>query len=132
MKYFQLQEFTKTQTGLKNEIETWEQMSNVLEIAHLLDEVREELGLPIVVNSGFRGDGVNRAVKGSINSAHLKGAAADVRCEDNEALLKILLTKIDKIDQLIIYKDTKERVKFLHVGIKFNRNQVIINREPKL
>ena len=68
MKYFQLQEFTKTQTGLKNEIETWEQMSNVLEIAHLLDEVRAELGLPIVVNSGFRSDGVNRAVKGSINS----------------------------------------------------------------
>lgn len=132
MKYFQLQEFTKTQTGLKNEIETWEQMSNVLEIAHLLDEVRAELGLPIVVNSGFRSDGVNRAVKGSINSAHLKGAAADVRCEDNEALLKILLTKIDKIDQLIIYKDAKERVKFLHVGIKFNRSQVIINREPKL
>lgn len=132
MKYFQLQEFTKTQTGLKNEIKTWEQMANVLEVAHLLDEVRAELGLPIVVNSGFRSDGVNRAVKGSMNSAHLKGAAADVRCEDNEALLKILLTKIDKIDQLIIYKDTKERVKFFHVGIKFNRSQVIINREPKL
>ena len=29
MKHFQLQEFTKTQTGLKNEIETWEQMLDV-------------------------------------------------------------------------------------------------------
>ena len=132
MNHFKLKEFTKTQTGLKNEIETWEQIYNVLEIAHLLDEVREELGLPIIVNSGFRSDGVNRAVKGSTTSAHLKGAAADVRCEDNEALLKILLTKIDKIDQLIIYKDSQEKIKFLHVGIKFNRSQVIINRETKL
>ena len=80
-------------------------------VSEVLDPVRERLGIPIVVNSGYRCEKHNKDVGGVRNSQHLRGEAADVTCADNERL-KQLIIENGKFDQLITYPT------FLHVSYK--------------
>ncbi len=48
---------------------------------HLLEPARKVVG-PILINSGYRNEAVNRQVGGVRNSQHLKGQAADIRPKD--------------------------------------------------
>ena len=80
-------------------------------VSEVLDPVREKLGMPIVVNSGYRCEKHNKEVGGVRNSQHLRGEAADIHCEDNERL-KQLIIENGKFDQLITYPT------FLHVSYK--------------
>ena len=80
-------------------------------VSEVLDPVREQLGKPIVVNSGYRCEKHNKDVGGVRNSQHLRGEAADIHCEDNEKL-KQLIIENGKFDQLITYPT------FLHVSYK--------------
>lgn len=43
----------------------------------LLEPIRAHFGAPVIVHSGFRGNRLNRAIKGSKTSQHMKGEAAD-------------------------------------------------------
>jgi hypothetical protein len=90
----------------------------------VLDPAREKLGLPITVNSGYRCPKHNALVGGVVNSQHMKGEAADIRCADNKLLAEIIEQK-GNFDQLIIYPT------FLHVSYKRhgnNRKQIIIKK----
>ena len=80
-------------------------------VREVLDPVREKLGIPIVVNSGYRCEKHNKDVGGVRNSQHLRGEAADIHCADNEKL-KQLIIENGKFDQLITYPT------FLHVSYK--------------
>ena len=80
-------------------------------VREVLDPVREKLGMPIVVNSGYRCEKHNKDVGGVRNSQHLRGEAADIHCADNERL-KQLIIENGKFDQLITYPT------FLHVSYK--------------
>ena len=80
-------------------------------VCEVLDPVREKLGMPIVVNSGYRCEKHNKDVGGVKNSQHLRGEAADIYCQDNERL-KQLIIENGKFDQLITYPT------FLHVSYK--------------
>ena len=80
-------------------------------VSEVLDPVREKLGMPIVVNSGYRCEKHNKDVGGVRNSQHLRGEAADIHCSDNERL-KQLIIENGKFDQLITYPT------FLHVSYK--------------
>ena len=48
----------------------------------LLEPARKAIGCPIVINSGFRCEAVNRQVGGVRSSQHLQGQAADIRPKD--------------------------------------------------
>ena len=67
----------------------------------ILDNIREELGKPIVVTSGFRTPAHNEKVGGKPNSSHLKGLAVDIACEDSryrfELVRELLEHGIDRI-----------------------------------
>jgi len=64
--------------GLPNEPHPW-QWANLNRLRDtLLEPVRELLGVPLAVNSGFRSAAVNAHVGGHRNSAHLYGRAADL------------------------------------------------------
>src|SRR5262245_38153427 len=52
-------------------------LANLRRLAHLLEDVRELLGRPLVITSGFRAPKLNRAVGGSATSVHVIGLAAD-------------------------------------------------------
>jgi hypothetical protein len=49
-----------------------------------LQALREAIGKPMIVNSGYRSPKHNRAVGGAKNSMHLQGIAFDVRMENHD------------------------------------------------
>ncbi len=50
------------------------------ELVRRLQTMREEIGKPIIINSGYRCPTHNKAVGGASNSQHLYGRAADIVC----------------------------------------------------
>ena len=88
-------------------------------VSNVLEPVRELLGKPIVVNSGFRCPVHNAAVGGVANSQHMKGEAADITCDDNKRLAEII-GQLGKYDQLIRYKRPDGSIKFIHISWKRN------------
>lgn len=55
-----------------------------------LDSLRERLGFPIQITSGYRCEAHNKAIKGSPRSQHLKGKAVDIRIKDSGHRYKVL------------------------------------------
>lgn len=102
-KNFSLAELTKTSAKADN-TPSAEQIENLRALCvNVLQPLREAMGRPMRVNSGFRSDAVNRAVGGSSTSQHSHGEAADIEFDgfDNQALgLKIMEMKLP-FDQLI-------------------------------
>jgi hypothetical protein len=135
IKYFSLQEMTATSVRVKNYPTSWQQIDNLIKLAHTLDLVRGKLGKPIKVNSAFRSPFVNAAVKGSNTSAHMKGLAADIcawsqkEC-DNRKLAAIII-EFCNYDQLIIYHERvgvpSSKIRFIHLGLSLDnpRKQII-------
>jgi hypothetical protein len=80
-------------------------------VDNVLDPAREQLGRAIIVNSGYRCPKHNAEVGGVAASQHLRGEAADIRCDNNKELERIL-TRLGRYDQLIIYPT------FIHVSWK--------------
>lgn len=126
MRYFTFDEMTTTNSKLNNIPSNWEQIENLMRLTEYLDGIRERFGKAIRVNSGFRSKAVNKAVGGSDSSAHTKGLAADICAYDgteksNRALLELLESEIDNIDQLISYHkqagNAKGQIRFIHVGL---------------
>lgn len=122
---FTLKELTKTNTGLPNLITDLE-IDNLTRLCQkVLQPLRDIYGKPIIVNSGYRSERVNKAVGGVPTSQHRRGEAADVTAgsrEENKKLFEILKTM--EFDQLITYD-----YRFLHVSYtirKPNRNQIIL------
>lgn len=79
--YFSLEELTHTDSSLDNQPKLFVDVVNLLALQCFLDDLREKLGKPIIVNSAFRTFDVNLAVEGAENSYHLKGLAADIRVQ---------------------------------------------------
>jgi uncharacterized protein YcbK (DUF882 family) len=55
-----------------------------LQFVRLLDQLRQIIGTPIYINSGYRTEQHNMEVGGVPFSAHTKGLAADIRIVGNE------------------------------------------------
>lgn len=68
----------------------------------LLEPARNEVG-PIIINSGFRNEVVNRKVGGVKNSQHLIGQAADIRPKDPTQFYRLVefLKASSYTDQLL-------------------------------
>ena len=80
-KNFTLAEFTKSQTALRldldnNPSEEHREAAQML-FDYVVQPVREHFG-PTVINSGYRGPELNKAVGGSSKSQHCKGEAVDI------------------------------------------------------
>jgi uncharacterized protein YcbK (DUF882 family) len=54
---------------------------NVKQLAANLQALRDELGISIKINSGYRSPEYNKKVGGAKNSQHLLGKAADMKVE---------------------------------------------------
>lgn len=81
--HFTLAEFVvsdyATRNGLDNRPPEWV-IDNLIRLATALETVRDILGHPILITSGYRSPLVNKGVGSSRNSAHCKGLAADIKC----------------------------------------------------
>ena len=130
--HFTLGEMTKTSAkgldntpshaavmNLKNLCENW------------LENLRSRYGSPIVINSGYRSEAVNKAVGGVKGSNHLTGCAVDIRCAGKEQMIRyasILLDVADgtkqEFDELLL--EQHGSVCWLHFAVrpKDNRRRV--------
>ena len=130
---FTFSELIKTDAGLDNTPNDMNVLSNICRLAAFLQTIRNELHLPIIVNSGYRSKEVNEAVGGVSSSYHCKGLAADIKCSDMDKLLTVLHSHLMDIDQLGIYYNKNTQLWF-HVGLaedgKVPRTQ-IFTREVK-
>lgn len=137
IKYFKLSEFINSATAKRRQIDntpSFEVVDNLNRLADYLDGIREKLGKPILINSGYRSPMLNKAVGGVANSQHLKGLAADVVCADMESLLKVL-RETGGFDQLIKEHRKGSTSFWYHISVCSRngkpRNQVIMNLEKK-
>lgn len=78
--HFSLDELTNSdiaaRRGIPNDPPSFA-LENLRRLAGGLEQVREVLGCPVVITSGYRSQALNRAVGGSTMSAHCEGHAAD-------------------------------------------------------
>ena len=101
-KHFTLEEFINTQKYPCNKPTLQHVANMVYGCVMLLEPARQVVG-PILINSGFRNEDVNRHVGGVKNSQHLLGQAADIRPKDPRKfqLLVDFLKNSNYSDQLL-------------------------------
>lgn len=82
--HFTFREMTKTDTGLPNKPDKYQQI-HLVYLCRSLERVRDKLNrgnlgnpIPIIINSAFRSRAVNEAIDGSPSSYHLDGRAVDI------------------------------------------------------
>jgi hypothetical protein len=51
---------------------------NLEQVCHQADKIREQLGSPVSVNSGYRCKAYNKSIGGALFSQHCKGTALDL------------------------------------------------------
>jgi len=120
---FTLAELTVTTTGIAN-------TPTPAEIVHLrnlaekiLQPLRDDLRRPVLVNSAFRSERVNRAVGGTATSQHRLGQAADIRVDGmtSRALAQRIIDLGLPFDQVI-----EEFGRWVHVSFgPRHRRQVL-------
>ncbi|MCD7914039.1 MAG: D-Ala-D-Ala carboxypeptidase family metallohydrolase [Tannerellaceae bacterium] len=123
--HFKLEEFIRSDTAISRKITNEpgeKEIANLIQLCiRLLQPLREHMGEPLLINSGYRCPELNRAVGGVATSQHVTGEAADVRCSHPGKLLAALLELKLDFDQAILYPG------FLHLSYRpgHNRKQVL-------
>jgi uncharacterized protein YcbK (DUF882 family) len=80
--HFTLEELTHSEVAERKNLDNTPnalEVSNLVRLAVLLEEVRSLLNKPILLNSGFRSKAVNDSVGSKDTSQHRIGCAADIR-----------------------------------------------------
>jgi zinc D-Ala-D-Ala carboxypeptidase len=133
-KYFTLEELTVTHENLYNTPGINVRRNMSILVKNFLDPVRETIGEPIKITSGYRSLAVNRAVGGAMKpiSQHTKGEAADMESSDNARLFYTIRDHFD-FDQLIWEKGNDVQPEWVHLSYKVNgnRNQVLQYKNGK-
>ena len=135
-KNFSLEELTASATakakGLRNEPGQTDVISLCALVHRVLQPLREAMGEPIKIGSGYRSLAVNRAVGGVSNSQHMRGEAADLCIDGDLAKGKKWFEWIRthcEFDQLI-WEHNAKGTYWVHVSYRAdgkNRRQVIDN-----
>jgi zinc D-Ala-D-Ala carboxypeptidase len=115
---FWLYEFTRSQTAIEQDIE--EQFNPPQDIVDnlnllakdILQPLRTEFQARIFPTSGYRCERLNKAVKGSENSDHMRGMAADITCKNPEGLYNLAIALKLPYKQLIYYPNRN----FVHIS----------------
>ena len=119
-RFFTWAELTRTSTGLPNEPDAGHRTNLTVLVQVVLDPLREHLGKPVRVTSGYRSPAVNTRIGGSKTSAHMTGEAVDIKVDDLDAHgIVAALRAIQPPggwDQVIAYAPS--RGGHVHIGIK--------------
>lgn len=144
LKYFSIKELCVSRSYPKL-VEVPEEGTTVFNnivflIEGLLDPVREKLGKPIIVTSGWRPTKLNKAVGGSPTSNHLYGCAADVHIKGNnveiiEALISLGIPYDECIAEHAVFDKDGVLVgcEWVHLALRTsnNRNKFIYTSDMK-
>ena len=88
IEHFQLSEFEKSLTararGISNSVPA-NLIPNIKNLCEqVLEPLRQHVGKPVVIGSGYRCPTLNKAVGGVTNSQHMTGEAADIHLNSIE------------------------------------------------
>ena len=135
--HFTLGEMTKTNTKIEN-VPNEAQVENLKRLCGWLEMLRDEWNKrygegddPIIINSGYRSEAVNKAVGGVSGSNHLTGCAVDIHVLGKEQAIRyacILLDIADEsqedFDELLIEQTSKSL--WIHFAVRpfANRRKV--------
>ena len=126
-KNFSLEEMLSSDTarrcGIDNNPQSEEVVENLRDLClEVLQPLRDHLGRPVTITSGYRCKELNKRVGGVRNSQHLKGEAADIRVKNREELIEMMKFLMDEtqFDQLIWEK--AGATEWVHVSYKRNGN----------
>ena len=132
--HFTLEEFISSDTAARYGLDNTPPealIPNIIETAHLVEEVRLKLGYPVIITSGYRSPQVNAMIHGSAStSAHTRGEAADCKApgfgDPYSCCLAIRNAGI-VFDQLILEYDSWFHIARVKNGV--NRQQIFTKRE---
>lgn len=133
MKDFSYREFEASPTaereGICNVITSFAVRDAVKELTErVLQPLRDKVGHPLRINSGYRCPELNRMVGGVPTSQHVKGEAADIAAADPFQLAKVVRNTPEiwkEVDQMIIYPT------FVHISHRKGgpqRRQLLYNK----
>ena len=108
-KNFTLAELTATSHPRLQDTPTLEVVQNQQKHCVLvLQPIRDTLGAPVYINSGYRSKRLNARVGGVPNSRHLQGKAADIHCDnlDYAKVIFDILRQNKYVDKVIIERKT--------------------------
>lgn len=130
MKYFTIDELCKSNTEKAKGIDNSPSDEIIHNLTSLVDKVldplRESYGRAIRVNSGYRCPALNKAVKGSKTSQHMKGLAADITVGSitkNKELFDLIIKLDLPFDQLI----DEKKFSWVHVSYSSKPRKQILH-----
>lgn len=118
---FNLEELTVSQTALRNNIDNTpskEHIENLrLLCENILQPLREDYNLPLVVTSGYRSKKLAGLIRSKITSQHCSGCAADFTIPgvDNKKVFKHIIENLP-FDQAILEYYTENNGGWIHVS----------------
>jgi len=123
-----LSEVTKSLTakrlGINNEPDDWV-TENLRQVAiNIFQPVRECLGVPIYVSSGYRSPELNKAIGGSKRSQHMEGRALDLDADvygkcTNADIFNYIRENLE-FDQLIWEFGDQDNPDWVHVSFVYD------------
>ena len=131
--HFLLGEFTRSKYPEVYNIPSHEAIANMKRLCVWLEVLRNKVGHPIVINSGYRSPQLNRKVGGAPTSNHLTGCAVDIRTSGFEqaieytAILIAYATESEQeFDELLIERNRYGAV-WLHFAVRPKENRHKVN-----
>ena len=132
-KNFYLSEFTKSITATRNGIDnspSKEHISNLKDLCvNLLQPLRDALGKPITISSGYRSPALNKFVNGSSRSQHCQGRAADIEIMINGVECNDLIWDILKGSSTIDYDQIINEFNLSWIHVSYDSSKIQNRKE---
>ncbi len=131
--HFVLGEFTRSKYPEVYNVPSHEAIANMKRLCVWLEVLRNKVGHPIVINSGYRSPQLNRKVGGAPTSNHLTGCAVDIRTSGFEQAIEYTAILIayatesnQEFDELLIEKNRYGAI-WVHFAVrpKENRHKIL-------
>ena len=125
---FSLEELTRTDHREFDNTPPPELIPDIKRMAEFMEQVRRLLGVPIIVNSGYRSKQVNDAVGSKDTSQHRFGCAVDFRCAGltPDQIVRRIRGSTLPFDQLIREFDSWTHISIPILAGAAPRRQVLI------
>ena len=133
---FSLEEFVKSETATKHNIEntpTQNVINNIVSLCGVLQKIRDKYGKPMHINSGYRCPKLNSKVGGSKTSQHMNGSAADISvgsARQNKELFDLIVKMANNKEIQFRQLIDEYEYKWVHLAINckensFRNNQIL-------
>lgn len=119
---------TANRLGIDNTPDDFHLASMVLVAEMVFEPLRAHFGCPIGITSFYRSEPLNRALKGSFRSSHMKGEAMDLDADiygglSNRDVFEYISDNLE-FDQLIWEFGSDENPAWVHVSYSCDNNRM--------